>query len=176
MSHYVTNALPTKPFKLSNTLIGRARKLRHWHIIQTIYTLWILNKCSFKWLYYELDKVDQFITDPPMWHVTRDMWHMTCDTWHVTVGGSWTFLQNFTSLALTFWEWWFVEAIFTKDDWMNEIMNEWLNDIGVCKTASGVCRRVAFCQGEESPLGEPVVNKATLSSFLKKKKKIQHAQ
>ena len=33
-------------------------------------------------------------------------WHgMTCDPWHVKHGGGWTFSPNFSSPALTVWEW-----------------------------------------------------------------------
>ena len=39
-----------------------------------------------------------------MWQVTGDMWHVTRDMWHMTGGGSWTFSQNVSSLALTVWE------------------------------------------------------------------------
>ena len=77
----------------------------------------------------KLDRVALLITDPPptssttlskktkakcymghltpgAWHVTsdtchviHDMWYLICDTWHVKNGGSWTFSQNFRSLA-----------------------------------------------------------------------------
>ena len=40
--------------------------------------------------------------------MTYDTWHVTCDTWHQTGGGRWTFVQNFSSLPLTVWEWRFV--------------------------------------------------------------------
>ena len=42
-----------------------------------------------------------------------------------------TLSKNFSSLALTVWEWRFVEDIFTQDKWLNAS----LNDKGVCRTA-----------------------------------------
>ena len=69
-----------------------------------------------------------------MWHMTHDMWHVTRDMWHVTLGGRWTFPRNFSSLALTAWEWKFVEDIFTKDHWL-KLINELMNEEGVCRTA-----------------------------------------
>ena len=58
------------------------------------------------------------------WHVTCDMWHVTCDMWYVTGGGRWTFFQNFSSLALTDWEWRFVEDLEEKERWLNESINQ----------------------------------------------------
>ena len=49
-----------------------------------------------------------------MWQVKRDMWHVTCDVWHVTCCGGWAFSQNFSSLALTIWEWKCFEDILSQ--------------------------------------------------------------
>ena len=65
------------------------------------------------------------------WHMTCDIWHMTCDTWHMTGEGKWTFSQTVSSLALTVWEWRFVEDILTSHDYLNEL----INDEGVYRTA-----------------------------------------
>ena len=69
-----------------------------------------------------------------IWHVTRDMWHVTCDMWHVTCLGGLTFSQNFSSLALTVCDLWYYKDILGKG-WLNESMNEWMNDEAVCRTA-----------------------------------------
>ena len=65
-----------------------------------------------------------------MWHVTHDTWHVTCDetrdTWHVTCFGGWTFSQNFSSLALTVCDLWYYEDLEEKDEWINELMNQWM--------------------------------------------------
>ena len=50
--------------------------------------------------------------------VKRDTLHMTYDMW-----GRWTFFKNFRSLALTVWEWRFVEDILTKDEWLTQLTN-----------------------------------------------------
>ena len=51
--------------------------------------------------------------------------------WHVTQGGSWTFSQNFMSLALTVWEWRCLEDIFTKEDQLNSLINQWVMQVFV---------------------------------------------
>ena len=51
-----------------------------------------------------------------MCHMTCDTWHMTCDMRHMTGGGSSTLSPDFSSLALTDWEYRFVEEILTKED------------------------------------------------------------
>ena len=58
-----------------------------------------------------------------------------CDMWHMTHGVWWTLWQNFRSLALTVWELWCSEDISTKDDPLNELINELMNYKGVCRTA-----------------------------------------
>ena len=61
-----------------------------------------------------------------MWHVTRDTWRMTRDMWHFFLGGEGcTFSQNFSSLALTVCDLWYYEDLEEKDDWINELINEW---------------------------------------------------
>ena len=40
-----------------------------------------------------------------IWHVILATWHVSHDMWHMTHGVGWTFTQNFSSLALTVWEW-----------------------------------------------------------------------
>ena len=57
------------------------------------------------------------------------MWQMTCDSWHVTHDRG--HMTEDMSIALTVWEqWWF-------EDWeeMNELLNYWINDKGVFRTA-----------------------------------------
>ena len=56
-----------------------------------------------------------------MWHMTRDMWHVTSDMWHL-VGVN--ILSKFSSLALTVWGRQCFEDISTKDDWVNQSVNE----------------------------------------------------
>ena len=67
-----------------------------------------------------------------MRHMTHDTWHLTCDTWHVTGLGRWTFSQNFSSLTglglKVIWR-------FGGKGWVSQLMNEWMNDEGVCRTA-----------------------------------------
>ena len=45
---------------------------------------------------------------------------MTCDTWW-----GWTLSQNFSSLALTFWDWQGLKDSEQKDDLISELINEW---------------------------------------------------
>ena len=71
-----------------------------------------------------------------MWHVTDEMWHVTRDIWHVTGGGRWTFSQNVTSLALTAWEWRFVEDLKEKGKGVSDFM-----------TYKGVCRAAPATPG-----------------------------
>ena len=59
------------------------------------------------------------------------MWHATHDMWHTTHRGPRTLCQNFRSLALTVWELWCFEDIFTKD----ESLSQWMSDDAVCRTA-----------------------------------------
>ena len=61
------------------------------------------------------------------WHVTPDMWHVTRGMWHLTHGGGLTFSPNFISLALTVWDFWYLEDLEEKD-WL-------LNYEAVCRTA-----------------------------------------
>ena len=51
-----------------------------------------------------------------MWHMTCDIWHMTCDT----CCGRWTFSQNFSSLASTVCDLWYLEDFEEKADWINQ--------------------------------------------------------
>ena len=64
------------------------------------------------------DKLHLFSSFFDMWHVTCDMWHGTHDTWHMTHRGLQALCQKFRSLALTVWELWYFEDIFTKNDWL----------------------------------------------------------
>ena len=74
--------------------------------------------------------------------VTTDPFHGNqCDMWHMTGGGRWTFSQNFSSLALTVWEWRCSEDISTKDDWLSYLMN----DEGVCRTAPATPGLLNIC-------------------------------
>ena len=73
-----------------------------------------------------------------MWHWTGDTWHATHDMGHMTGGGRKTFSQNFSYLALTVWEWSFVEDICTKDDPLSVfklIVNNLNNHQGICRAA-----------------------------------------
>ena len=67
------------------------------------------------------------------WHVTRDMWHWTRDTWHVWGGEHSPTI--FSSLALTVCDLWYYKDLEEKDDWLNESMNEWINDEAFYRTA-----------------------------------------
>ena len=60
-----------------------------------------------------------------MWHVTSDIWHATHDLWQVGLGGRWSFSHNFSSLALTVFEWRCFEGSVT----------DLINNKGVCRTA-----------------------------------------
>ena len=98
-----------------------------------------LSKVS--WWTIKLDSVGPLITDPPptssttlspwffffllMWHVSCDTWHMTGDTWHMTGWGRLTFFKNFSSLALTVWEWRCTKDISTKDDFISQSVKYW---------------------------------------------------
>ena len=69
--------------------------------------------------------------------MTCEMWHVTCDTEQVThekwqVWGRWTFSQNFSFIALTVWEWRCFEELRKR---MIQLVNEWINVKGVCRTA-----------------------------------------
>ena len=73
--------------------------------------------------------------------VTHDTWHVTRDAWRVTRGGRWSFSQNFSSLALTAF-WWF---------WGKRSGTEWINYLmsnkGVCRTAPvapGLLNKVTY--------------------------------
>ena len=65
---------------------------------------------------------------PDMWQRTTDAWHVTRDKWHVTHGGGLTLSQNFTSLALRAWDFYFLEDLEGK--------HQWLNYNAVCRTAT----------------------------------------
>ena len=62
------------------------------------------------------------------------IWHVTCDIWHMTLRGRWTLCQNFRSLALMVWKLRWFEEYFHKVS-LNQLMNEWISEKGVCKTA-----------------------------------------
>ena len=62
--------------------------------------------------------------------MTGDTWHVTRDTWHITHSMGWTFIQNFTSLALPVWDWQCLEYI-----WLTESINQSI-DRGDCRTAA----------------------------------------
>ena len=68
-------------------------------------------------IYFFMQKRREKILTGDMRHETHDMWNVTHDIWHMTVGGMWTLIQNFSSLAITVWEWMCFEDIFTKDYW-----------------------------------------------------------
>ena len=56
------------------------------------------------------------------WQLTFYMWHMTCDRYGDV---------DLLSLALTAWEWRFVEGIFTKDHWMIQLINQLITKVFV---------------------------------------------
>ena len=60
------------------------------------------------------------------------MGYVTHYTWNVTLGGGWTFSQNFNSLALMVWERHCIEDIWTKG-WLYQKVS----DRGDCRTAPG---------------------------------------
>ena len=60
--------------------------------------------------------------------MTRDTWHVTHNTWHLTLGGSWTFSQNFILSGIEG----FLKIGRKR---INEWMNKLINDGGVCRTA-----------------------------------------
>ena len=62
-----------------------------------------------------------------MWQVTRDTWHMTHDTWHVTHDSFQ--LPSSSGLGLT------VFGIYFHTAWVTELINEWMNNGGDCRTA-----------------------------------------
>ena len=64
--------------------------------------------------------------------MTCDIWHMTCDTWHVTCGRGWHFLKK----NLAPWAEKGFEDLKEKDQLLNQLINKWKNDVGVCRTAS----------------------------------------
>ena len=70
------------------------------------------------------------------WHVTGDIWHMTHDMWEK---GS--LLSNVSSLALTVWDWRYFKDIFTENDLVTNITNEFK---GVCKNSPGYTRSVNY--------------------------------
>ena len=61
-----------------------------------------------------------------MWQVTGDMWQVTCDRWHVTCNRlrEVNIFLNFSSLALTAWEWRIVEYLEEKAHSLTELMND----------------------------------------------------
>ena len=61
------------------------------------------------------------------------MWDVTCDTLHMTHSVGWTFSQHFSSLAFPVGYWQCLEDIWTKGS-LNQLMNEWMNDGGDCRT------------------------------------------
>ena len=60
-------------------------------------------------------------------HITCDKWHVTRDMWHLTNGGWWTFFQNFSYLALTVWDRQCLQDISTKDESLNQSINQLIN-------------------------------------------------
>ena len=56
---------------------------------------------------------------------------MTPDMWRMTHGGGWTFSGNFSYLALTVWDLWYLEDWEEKGQGLNEL----INDEAVCRTA-----------------------------------------
>ena len=50
--------------------------------------------------------------------------------------GGWTFFQNFSSLALTVCDLWYYEDLEEKAHGLTELINEWINDEAVYRTAT----------------------------------------
>ena len=65
------------------------------------------------------------------WHLTPDSWHLTPDICHMTHRGWWKLSQKVSSLALMVSEWRCFEEIITKDQYLNE----WMNNKGVHRAA-----------------------------------------
>ena len=70
------------------------------------------------------------------WHLTRDTWHVTPDTWHLTpdiwhvVGG-----EHNCQLSSSFDLGEMMFGRFGGKGWLNELINELMNDKGECRTA-----------------------------------------
>ena len=60
--------------------------------------------------------------------MTPDMGHLTCDNWDV---GEWIYFKNFSPLALTIWDFWYLKDLEEMDRWLNHL----ISDKAVCKTA-----------------------------------------
>ena len=92
------------------------------HMIQTRRGSPVDNRPSTSWFHHFVwkKKNTKYNLDFVWWHMTCDTWRMKCDTLHKTCDkrGRWAFPQNFSSLALTLWEWRCSEYISTKDDWL----------------------------------------------------------
>ena len=67
----------------------------------------------------------KLLARPDTWRVTCDTWCVTPYTWHVTLGGGWTFCQNFSSLALSVWAGKWCEDLEENADrltkWINQL-------------------------------------------------------
>ena len=96
-----------------------------------------------------------------MWHLTPDMWHVTHDTWHVALCRRWTFSQNFSLPALTFWEKWCFEDL--KDKVPVSLL---ISDEGVCRTAPGLLKMMGSSLAAGSLVGQAVNGRALLVHVL----------
>ena len=54
-------------------------------------------------------------------------WSFCNFVWHTTRRGRWTFSLNLSSIAPTVWEQSCLGDIFTQDQWVSELINEWKN-------------------------------------------------
>ena len=71
-----------------------------------------------------------------MWHLTCDTWHVTPDTWHLTYDTWWGVnipskfqVPNSYGLCVMM-----IRSFGGKGP-LTELMNEWINDKGDCRTA-----------------------------------------
>ena len=85
-----------------------------------------------------------------MWHVTHDMWHVTCDTWHVTrdkwdvTHDTWHVkcdmfgevnIPSKFQLPSSYCLWFMIIWRSGRKGWLTELINEWMNDEAVYRTA-----------------------------------------
>ena len=83
------------------------------------------------------------------WHATRDMWHVTHDMWHVACDmfGGVNILSKF-QLPSSYRLWFMILWRSGGKGWITELINEWMNDKAVYRTAPatpGLFNIMTFC-------------------------------
>ena len=105
-----------------------------------------------------------------MWHVTRDLWHVTRDMWHLTCDiFVWVnILSKFQLQALTVYDLWYYEDLEEKDEWINQSMNQSMNDEAVYRTAPATpgLLNIAMCSQQIRSRGFWHSNSVTASSHV----------